>query len=801
MKKPLLQSTLLVVFSTSVGAELLFEESFNYPEGPLAGNTNNGQAWVNNVGDDTINTVAANSLEVTDPIGFLTAGGRAVQTTASSRVSLDLGSGIVPGTEGTTIYLSFIHKLNFVDVPRSQILEFWRGAQLDNNTVFSFGVDTNSAAPDYGLLIDKNAAGAVALDVGTADAEEHLVVIRIDFGAADEDTLSIYLDPGETEPASSDGTAIYTNLSFTRLGFGSFQTSSHEVDEIRIGTTYSDVVRVFVDEDNDGMNDVWESENGLLVGTNDASGDADSDDLTNLEEFLAGTDPQDEDSDDDGLTDGEEASPTMNINPYQDEVLGSAPGDLMNPLSDDSDSDGVLDEEEVKAGEDGFVTNPNYEDTDEDGMPDKWEIDEQLNPVDSSSPNGANDDPDSDNIDNLDEYTIGTQPRNPDTDGDGYNDGAEDLYGSWASVGETGTDPLNPDSDGDGLKDGEENPDSGVLGGLPHRSDPNVFDSDEDGFGDGIEVEYGSDPDDENSVPTIEPTVASIQFDFEPFPSNTGKYAGSYAPAAGEVVAPAQFFGYLGEDENFFNSLSGDGGGSLVSATGEPVPGINVDFGTLSGGIFDFDDEPSQSGGGTPANSDIYRTPLMWDWLFTRDGKALVARVNGFAAGTYRVIALVREGSEVGRTYDVSFGKQVADESQDPVLGTPYVGIAGAPATWTESQNYFTDVQTIADNEYLVVSVNPTNAAFGTLQGLQIFPEVGDIEVVSCNLVGQATFQIDFKGAPSTEYGIGSTVTLEGGFTPIDGMSATTDGSGLGQFLVTVDLDSNPRMFFQIHQE
>src|SRR5690606_26755506 len=57
-----------------------------------------------------------------------------------------------------------------------------------------------------------------------------------------------------------------------------------------------------------------------------------------------------------------------------------------------------------------------------------------------------NHDNDMDGLLRKDEERLGTDPLNPDTDGDGLNDGDEvNIYK---------TDPLNPDTDGDGLKDG-----------------------------------------------------------------------------------------------------------------------------------------------------------------------------------------------------------------------------------------------------------------------------------------------------------------------------------------------------------
>lgn len=65
------------------------------------------------------------------------------------------------------------------------------------------------------------------------------------------------------------------------------------------------------------------------------------------------------------------------------------------------------------------------------------------------------DDPDGDGITSDEEASLGTDPNNPDTDGDGLNDFQEMDY----------TDPLAPDTDGDGFSDGDEE--------LIYGSDPN----------------------------------------------------------------------------------------------------------------------------------------------------------------------------------------------------------------------------------------------------------------------------------------------------------------------------------------
>jgi hypothetical protein len=102
---------------------------------------------------------------------------------------------------------------------------------------------------------------------------------------------------------------------------------------------------------------------------------------------------------------------------------------------------------------------------------------------------------------NLQEYKKGTDPHNPDTDGDGLKDGVETGTGIFVSKSDTGTDPLNPDTDGDGLLDGVETGTGIYKSPTDTGTDPNKPDSDGDGFPDGLEIEFGSNPDDPNSVP------------------------------------------------------------------------------------------------------------------------------------------------------------------------------------------------------------------------------------------------------------------------------------------------------------
>ena len=152
--------------------------------------------------------------------------------------------------------------------------------------------------------------------------------------------------------------------------------------------------------------------------------DTDGDGLKDFEEMsVYNTDRQDTDSDDDGLTDGEE------VNTYG-----------TDPNSTDSDNDGLDDGDEVNT----HGTDPANEDTDSDGLTDGDEVN-----IHNTDPN--DEDTDDDELNDGDEIAIGTDPNNSDTDGDGMPDGWEDAYDLDPLTDDAGDDP-----DGDNLTNLEE---------------------------------------------------------------------------------------------------------------------------------------------------------------------------------------------------------------------------------------------------------------------------------------------------------------------------------------------------------
>jgi outer membrane protein OmpA-like peptidoglycan-associated protein len=156
----------------------------------------------------------------------------------------------------------------------------------------------------------------------------------------------------------------------------------------------------------------------------------------------------------------------------------------------DDDNDGVTNGEERKYG-----TNPNNPDSDGDGLKDGEELWRY-----NTDPLKA--DTDGDNLTDGDEVRkYNTFPTRPDTDTDGLNDGMEvfkyetdplradtdnDALGDGDEVLKHGTYPLKTDTDGDALGDGDEL--------KQYRTDPRNRDTDGGSIDDGTEVKRGTNP-------------------------------------------------------------------------------------------------------------------------------------------------------------------------------------------------------------------------------------------------------------------------------------------------------------------
>ena len=165
----------------------------------------------------------------------------------------------------------------------------------------------------------------------------------------------------------------YLNQLEVEQGFYDFTLNFLKVDttKIRNEEFWFDNI-VFIanghDNDNDGIPDQYEIENGLdFLDANDINSDHDNDGLTNLEEFNLGTEAGNPDTDGDGLTDGQE------VNQYN-----------TDPLIRDTDKDYIPDGWEVQYGLDPLAVNTD-KDTDGDHFTDYQEYFKETNPIDPNN--------------------------------------------------------------------------------------------------------------------------------------------------------------------------------------------------------------------------------------------------------------------------------------------------------------------------------------------------------------------------------------------------------------------------------
>jgi uncharacterized repeat protein (TIGR02543 family) len=260
------------------------------------------------------------------------------------------------------------------------------GADWDNQSSNQFRIKIT--ASDGQLSVDTT-SGPISLDT---QEWVHLTV-----GALDQGTIEGVATGGEyVIGATAEFTAVanpgYTFSGWTGDATGTANPLSLLMDADKmIGATFA---LDLADTDTDGMPNWWEVANNLVPDVNDASGDADSDGVTNLEEFQLSFNPRDSDSDDDGILDGAEDAETDGLPDVWELRLG------LNRLLPDSNGNGVTDANEDSDGDEvtnmwelalslspllpdsnGNGTRDAQEDADGDGLPNGWEIRCGLNPL------------------------------------------------------------------------------------------------------------------------------------------------------------------------------------------------------------------------------------------------------------------------------------------------------------------------------------------------------------------------------------------------------------------------------------
>jgi hypothetical protein len=236
----------------------------------------------------------------------------------------------------------------------------------------------------------------------------------------------------------------------TRVDMGAFEFPSLDSDN----DTLPDLYEGSADSDGDGLIDSLDldSDDDGLLDSIEGLADVDEDGMANTVDLdsdgngIADTVEGLTDSDGDGVgdfadldNDGDGLLDLM-------EGLDDSDGDGIPNLYDlDSDGDGLLDETEGLADPDGDgIGNAIDLDSDGDGLSDESEGAEDFDA--DGIPNYLDLDRDNDGLPDEDENSLGSDPSNSDTDGDGIGDHDEVLNG--LEVRDASDAEMDPDSDG-----------------------------------------------------------------------------------------------------------------------------------------------------------------------------------------------------------------------------------------------------------------------------------------------------------------------------------------------------------------
>ena len=325
----------------------------------------------------------------------------------------------------------------------------------------------------------------------------------------------------------STGTYYYTSSEWVRRGLDPMNPDSDGdsipdgVELLQLAPQYEALGLGFTfdpTDPNDGQAD-WDTDElpnsieTMETLSNPLATHSDNDEFDDFQEWLLGTDPNDENdpppsssSSSTSNSDGGTTESETTVGDGHDTTANSETTEEENEenssSSDSTDETGETSTNSTNNNTEQASSSPsiNPSDIDQDDINDLWERTHGMDPEDSAD---ALADFDSDGLTNLQEYELGTNIHQWDTDSDGLSDGAEiqgramDTYAyqmelSGASPMEEYVDHYDPDT-------GEYLYTEAVLVmpeiSMPvYTSDPLLYDTDGDGYHDRWELDNGSNP-------------------------------------------------------------------------------------------------------------------------------------------------------------------------------------------------------------------------------------------------------------------------------------------------------------------
>jgi hypothetical protein len=230
-------AALILAGSSRALATPIASESFDYTDGSALAGQNGGSGWsgawtATGTGTGPSITSPGMSSSTVNTSGLKAS----VPNTNIGALRIPSSS---PDADGSTVYLSFLAKNT------SGQNTGYTGLSLFNsgNEVLFLGKPNGAAT--WGIDTKGTPAGTTLSN--TSDLNPTLLVYRIDFGSGTSpgnERIQLYVNPtGPTEPATADATvADKGNFIWDRIRLQAGGGTTADWDELRIGTTYADVV-------------------------------------------------------------------------------------------------------------------------------------------------------------------------------------------------------------------------------------------------------------------------------------------------------------------------------------------------------------------------------------------------------------------------------------------------------------------------------------------------------------------------------------------------------------------------------
>lgn len=245
-KKQLIAIIAAPLFSTSANASVIATESFDYPtadygDGLTGSNGGSGfsGAWKAFGGSNVRDGIFAGNVPVTSTVAPIAVGNHARVQLSTSGVGIGRNLSTVMGTDNTTAWLSFNMQNNNTSTVEEFAVFFTTNGE-NRSTLFGATAGTGGQSRSDGQFDIAN--GAANADYAARDTGNHFILVRFDFGFANNDTVTIFNDPTNLTNFSGSGSAQITGVNATFDGIGmTAAVATLQIDEIRIGDTLSDV--------------------------------------------------------------------------------------------------------------------------------------------------------------------------------------------------------------------------------------------------------------------------------------------------------------------------------------------------------------------------------------------------------------------------------------------------------------------------------------------------------------------------------------------------------------------------------